>query len=95
MAHDDRPLCDHQVDVDDATWFECELPMHHPGDHEYTFTWPNEPHGPKLPPKPLTPQQQAQQEWFMAMYGKMIERSLKTTPLVLEGAQYAPYIACD
>ena len=46
---DDRQLCDDQVDVDDSTWFECELPMHHPGPHKYTFTWENKPHGPQLP----------------------------------------------
>lgn len=46
---DDRQPCDVQVDVDDSTWFECELPMHHPGDHRYTYTWPNEPIGPRLP----------------------------------------------
>lgn len=52
MTHDDRPICDHQVDMDDSTWFECELPMHHPGPHKYTFTWENEPYGPQLPPSP-------------------------------------------
>lgn len=48
MPHDDRPPCDHLVDVDDRTWFECELPMHHPGHHKYTFTWDNEAFGPQL-----------------------------------------------
>lgn len=55
LATDDRPLCDHQVDVDDSTWFECELPMHHPGRHRYTFTWENEPYGPQLPTVRQTP----------------------------------------
>lgn len=52
---DDRLPCDHQVDIDDSTWFECELPMHHPGPHKYTFTWENEPYGPQLPMTPRPP----------------------------------------
>src|SRR6185312_6487710 len=55
LVTDDRPPCDHQVDVDDSTWFECELPMHHPGPHKYTFTWENEPYGPQLPVTRHTP----------------------------------------
>jgi len=87
-------LCGATISVDCCTDFECELAPGHAGDHQLTFTWENEPYGPKLPPKPLTPQQQARQEWAMAMYGKMIERVLKPTPLVL-GAEYAPYITVD
>lgn len=79
MTRDDRPLCDHQVDVDDSTWFECELPMHHPGDHKCKYTWRNEPHGPKLPPTP--PRDRLFPEAWAKDLEKALMRSLAQRPL--------------
>lgn len=82
--NDERPLCDHQVDVDDQTWFNCELPVHHTGDHAYTYTWENEPIGPSLPPR-VAPQH-APTEWLADAYRRMgaqyLQLALQGSPLL-------------
>lgn len=79
---DERPPCDHQVDVDDRTWFECELPMHHPGDHQVTYTWPNEPHGPKLPPPVTMMSRYVPPAWAEQILNQLFNAAAMGSPFV-------------
>ena len=72
-----------------GVWFECELLPGHAGEHEGTYTWTNEPHGPKLPP---TSNRFAAAQWaesLHAAYAKMINQQL------VMAAQGSPFVDGD
>lgn len=65
-------LCGADTSPEYSLWFECGLLPGHAGDHEGTYMWPNEPHGPALPSKPPTPQTQ----WLQAVYENLLAAQL-------------------
>ena len=77
MTTADKPqICGAIDEPEYSLWFECELPPGHAGDHEGTYTWTNEPHGPKPPPTPNRFVSAAWAESLQTAYAKMISQQL-------------------
>lgn len=72
---DKRRLCGAIDEIEYGVWFECELPMHHPGDeHQAVHVWQNKPHGPEPHP--------ALNAWLRPLWAKALEQAYTRQLLV-------------